>query len=506
MHLRITNLYNCGCEDCKTKANQLNLSIEDDFKHVLNSGKKAFKRLHEKGSYDPKDLTAEKAYKDLINDTFDVFNFAITDNEMPEVMRTALQDDARLFGGLKTHAQLFEASKLLLDDKGNLKSFSQLSHEYDKLNINYNRNYLSAEYEFAISSSQMAAKWSEFGESTRYELQYRTAGDNRVREEHAALNGTTLPKEDPFWSSYMPPNGWNCRCTVVEVLKGKFETSDSEKAIKAGEAATSQIGKDGKNRLEIFRFNPGADKVVFPPAHPYNKVAGAKAVTKELKKQSAINLNDYISGELPTNKEIKSILTKYAQISPNDFRNGLDDVKFLKSTSYMMQHSMSYSPRTGDWVGGSKITLSSHEFSSIKFNPLEEFRNGLGAIKSGKKMTFNQEYSFESLWHEILHAKTNTKPVRLSQIGTKNMEIVNQFCARHTYPDFIKKFGGEAVHQSEILENGYGYKGWIADFREKLKTNKIDEKETVKHLMPELMKDYSSLGKVTSDYILANAK
>jgi SPP1 gp7 family putative phage head morphogenesis protein len=484
----------------------LNLSINDNFKKLLNTGEKAFKRLHEKGSYDPKDLTTEKAYKELINETFEAFNFAITDNDMPDEMRVALQDDARLFGGLKTNAQLFEASKLLLDDKGNLKPFSQLSHEYDKLNIAYNKNYLEAEYEFAVGSSQMAAKWNDFADNDRYELQYRTAGDNRVREEHAALNGTTLPKSDPFWSSYMPPNGWNCRCTVVEVLKGKFEASDSEKAIKAGEAATTQIGKDGKNRLEIFRFNPGAQKVVFPPAHPYTKVAGAKSVVKELKKESFINLNDYIVGELPTNKEIKSILTKYAQISSSDFRNGLDDVKFIKSKSYMMQHSMAYSPMTGQWVGGSKITLSTHEFSSIKFNPLEEFRNGLGAIKNGKKMTFNQEYSFESLWHEILHAKTKTVPKRLTEIGTKNMETINQFCARHTYPEFMKKLGGEAIHQKEILDNGYGYKGWITNFRETLKNNKIDEKQAVKDLMPFLLEDYSSIGSKVTSYIKEKSK
>jgi SPP1 gp7 family putative phage head morphogenesis protein len=277
-------LYDCGCDDCNTKAGQLNLALGDKFKKLLNIGKKAFKRLHEKGSYSPKDLQTEKVYKDLINQTFEAFNFAITNNDIPDVMRTALQEDARLFGGLKTHAQLFEASKLLLDDNGNLKPFTQLSHEYDKLNVTYNKNYLEAEYEFAVSSSEMAAKWSEFGESTRYELQYRTAGDNRVREEHAALNTITLPKEDPFWMHYMPPNGWNCRCTVVEVLKDKYESSDSEKAIKSGEAATSQIGKDGKNRLEIFRFNPGAEKVVFPPAHPYTKVAGATAVKKQFKK------------------------------------------------------------------------------------------------------------------------------------------------------------------------------------------------------------------------------
>ena len=95
--MRITNLYNCGCEDCKTKADQLNLSIDDNFKQVLNSGKKAFKRLHEKGSYDPKDLTTEKTYKDLINDTFDVFNFALS---------FALRDHFTLLEQDMTHMRL----------------------------------------------------------------------------------------------------------------------------------------------------------------------------------------------------------------------------------------------------------------------------------------------------------------------------------------------------------------------------------------------------------------
>ncbi|MBY0488184.1 MAG: minor capsid protein [Flavobacteriaceae bacterium] len=272
-------MYNCGCVDCKNNASQLNLSIGDSFKQLLNVGKNAFKRLHEIGTYKPEDLKNEKVYQDLINQTFDVFNFAISDNDMPNEMRTALQEDAFLFGGLKTHAQLFEASKLLLDDNGNLKPFRQLSNEFDKLNSSYNKNYLEAEYEFAVSSSQMAAKWSEFSNNDRYYLQYRTAGDNRVREEHAALSGITLPKDDPFWSSYTPPNGWNCRCTVVEVLKDKYPLSDSVKSITAGEKATTQIGKEGKNRLEIFRFNPGADKKLFPPLHPNNKIAGAKAAT-----------------------------------------------------------------------------------------------------------------------------------------------------------------------------------------------------------------------------------
>ena len=46
-----------------------------------------------------------------------------------------------------------------------------------------------------------------------------TAGDDRVREGHRVLEGVRLPKEDPFWKKYFPPNGWNCRCTTLEIWK-----------------------------------------------------------------------------------------------------------------------------------------------------------------------------------------------------------------------------------------------------------------------------------------------
>ena len=50
-------------------------------------------------------------------------------------------------------------------------------------------------------------------------FEYVTAGDNRVREGHRVLEGVRLPKEDPFWKKYFPPNGWNCRCTTLEIWK-----------------------------------------------------------------------------------------------------------------------------------------------------------------------------------------------------------------------------------------------------------------------------------------------
>ena len=65
----------------------------------------------------------------------------------------------------------------------------------------------------------MAAKWERFSDDgDRYYLQYRTAHDDKVRPEHAALDGVTLPMSDTFWETYYPPNGWNCFTPGTPVL------------------------------------------------------------------------------------------------------------------------------------------------------------------------------------------------------------------------------------------------------------------------------------------------
>ncbi len=245
-------------------------------KPLLTAVEKAFKQLHTKGSYKPQDLAKTAEYKNLIAGTSQIFNTAITDNDIPEAMAKSLKEDVFVFSGLKTHAQLAEASKLLMTADGKIKSFSAFSKDVEIVKENYNQHYLEAEYQFAVSSSQSAGNWANL--SGDYDLQYRTAGDDRVRDSHDKLRDVTLPQDDAFWISYYPPNGWRCRCTAVQVRKGKYEASDSKKAITEGEKATTQIDKNGKNKLAIFRFNPGIQKVVFPPTHPYAKVAGAKEV------------------------------------------------------------------------------------------------------------------------------------------------------------------------------------------------------------------------------------
>ena len=96
-----------------------------------------------------------------------------------------------------------------------------------------------------------------------YNLQYRTQKDDKVRQEHAALDGVTLPPSNPFWAEFYPPNGWNCRCTVVQGRKSKYPVTPHEEAMRLGDEA---LQRDSKG---IFRFNPGLEQSIVPAYNPY---------------------------------------------------------------------------------------------------------------------------------------------------------------------------------------------------------------------------------------------
>jgi len=275
LHGRLSHLYNCTCGHCNHQQQDLQLALNPKFKRLLKTVEKAFKKLHKKGSYNPDDLKEVPEYQDIIIQTNGFLSRALSDNEISDSMRKSMEEDIFLFSGLKTHAQLFEASRQLLTEDKKIKSFSQFSKDVSSIKKNYNENYLEAEYDFAVGSGLMAERWENFTDGDRYYLQYRTANDDKVRDSHQALHNITLPKNDPFWDLFFPPNGWRCRCTVAEVLAYLNDLSDAVKAHKSGKSATYQESKNGKNKLEIFRFNPGKQKVAFPPKHPYHKVAGA---------------------------------------------------------------------------------------------------------------------------------------------------------------------------------------------------------------------------------------
>ena len=210
------------------------------------------------------ELLEDPAVTGFINAHASVLDGAFAKVEMSETMRAKLRKSDYIFSGIKTFHELNEAFPSLLDENGNRKPFNQFLNDVQAIDSTYNKAYLSAEYNHAQAAAEMAAKWEDYEEDgDEYNLQYRTAGDDKVRPEHAALHGVTLPMSDPFWDEYYPPNGWNCRCTVVQVLKDKYPTTDRGEALRRGQEA---LAKDTKG---IFRFNPGKQEKAFPDYNAY---------------------------------------------------------------------------------------------------------------------------------------------------------------------------------------------------------------------------------------------
>lgn len=64
-------------------------------------------------------------------------------------------------------------------------------------------------------------------------LMYDAVDDDLTREEHAAWDGLVLPADDPWWDTHTPPNGWNCRCGVVQLSAAQVREMGLELAEKA---------------------------------------------------------------------------------------------------------------------------------------------------------------------------------------------------------------------------------------------------------------------------------
>ena len=241
---------------------------------------------NEKGASLRIEIMHDKPVQEFIEAHASVLDSSFKQVEMSDIMRRRLQRSDYIFSGLKTFHELNEAFPSLLDENGDRKPFERFLNDVQKINKTYNQNYLRAEYNFASASAEMAARWEQFmDDGDRYYLQYRTAADGKVRPEHAALHGVTLPIDDPFWEQFYPPNGWNCRCSVTQVRKSKYPATPHNEAMALGEVATQ------RDTRQMFRFNPGKEQKTFPNHNPYT-ISRCKTCDIESKLASKVSDND----------------------------------------------------------------------------------------------------------------------------------------------------------------------------------------------------------------------
>ncbi|QAR30648.1 hypothetical protein EQP59_04450 [Ornithobacterium rhinotracheale] len=235
-------------------------------------------------------LNTYEELKSGFTEGFDSSNFKVhgaTNGISPETLK--MRQNLFKFSGAKTYTLLEEINQILNSNKG--ETFDSFKNEVMKLNPRYNKNYLQAEWQTAKQAGYHAANWDEYQNNKDLypNLKYKTQGDSRVREPHRLLNGIIAPIGSDFWKVHYPPNGWRCRCYVVQTAEKPTNEADLPvltdkdlpKEFRGNVGISGEIFKEtdenkGKPHPYFALFKTAGNETM--KAYEYSKLAATKEV------------------------------------------------------------------------------------------------------------------------------------------------------------------------------------------------------------------------------------
>ena len=377
-------------------------------------------------------MLQEQPARDVIDETFRILGGAVSSSigeEMPAELTGLLENNAFIFSGLKTYHSLNEVGLSLIGDDGGIKPFEKFHEDVAKIDAKYNRNYLYAEYNHAVTSSQMAAKWHDFQQDgDRYNLQYRTANDERVREEHQRLHNITPARERSVLGAV------HAAQRLELPLRRRTGTQRQVPRERQPAGGRDRRGDHRGTQKRIFRFNPGKELKVFPDKHPYNKAPeAAKKIVAKLA------------------EEIKTPEQAVRFIQEQEDRRAWFERGFK---------TLEVTRRKG--VNGSTDMNGNIDMTRER---LDRVLSGLTKLRQGGEVSFEEADALATFWHEITHNRNKPGNEYLTTLARRYMELANEFVARKTLPEFYESFGGKMQHP-EFMDDrqSTGYNTWVRNY------------------------------------------
>lgn len=155
----------------------------------------------------------------------------------------------RIFGELSS----IDATQSITDIEKNMRNIFK----------KYNETYLKVETDMLVKNIRQAKALDEvLNMAPNYSIQWVTVGDEKVRDEHAELEGLTLPANDDFWLTYgMPGTAPGCRCTYKIIRDEKNNSGQYSQGMEEVRHEKEKLGLR----------NPLQDGVIFSRNHNYFK-------------------------------------------------------------------------------------------------------------------------------------------------------------------------------------------------------------------------------------------
>lgn len=191
-------------------------------------------------------------YLNALDQRFDPAATITDDDSAAHVARALMDINLFRFSGEKDIAFITDMNIHAKE----AKSWSDFKKRVDEagLDAKYNRDALRAEFTNVAASGIQAERYHQMMGNTDVLPfgEYATVGDTKVRPEHEVLNGKKWPLGDAIWNTIWPPNGWNCRCTVLPAGAGP----EGEQAKEQAKWAIGELRRTGAwQRMEQDGFN-----------------------------------------------------------------------------------------------------------------------------------------------------------------------------------------------------------------------------------------------------------
>ena len=187
-----------------------------------------------------------------------LFNMGKNDPDLN--LARELRNNVHVFSAFKSHHSAVDIGRLIFDDKGGKRAFANFEKDALKyFDVAHNR-HLKTEFRTSVANARAAKQWQSVVQNSDIYpfLEYQSAGDERVRDDHKEYDGIKARFDNKIWSKIYPPNGFNCRCDVVQA-------SGFNRSFK--ETPKSDLNKI-PDPPKLFQMNAGVDKVIFKPDHP----------------------------------------------------------------------------------------------------------------------------------------------------------------------------------------------------------------------------------------------
>jgi len=196
------------------------------------------------------------------------------------------RSQATTIAGLASLEQIkfvIDAVSKVLKDGGTFASFQEAVKKGD-MGIKLPKHRLDNIFRTNMQASYARGRWDQQGRvmSTRPYLMYDAINDSRTRAAHSAMDNTILHRDDPFWKTHYPPNGYRCRCTVISLSE--------KQAQKRGITVLPPVADPDDG----WDYNPGAEYVqgakdaltVFDIPDKPRLAAAMKAKKKDIREAS----------------------------------------------------------------------------------------------------------------------------------------------------------------------------------------------------------------------------